>query len=66
MQDSEFDWSNKTLQIFVGGDPIAVYENNDRDIVIRKQATYGIDDEDKFIVIPRLYVPVLIHALKQL
>lgn len=42
---------------------IAVYSNQDGEIVIRQQDSLG--DEDGYIVIPKLYVPALIESLKR-
>ncbi|AYD02219.1 hypothetical protein [Neorhizobium sp. NCHU2750] len=52
---SDFDWNEaaKAGDIIVRSqDAIAVYENDDGDIVIRRQADPYIENEDVFVVIP--------------
>ncbi len=62
----EFSWSNgrNNDQIVVPEQAaIAVYENSNRDIVIRQQASLGSDDH--FIYVQQMYLPRLIASLEQ-
>lgn len=66
MSSDKFDWSDarKTGEEIVPEQAaIAVYENDDGDLVIRQKSEYGEDDH--YICIQYTYLPRLITALEQ-
>lgn len=62
--NSDFDWlENKENIIVPAVDAIAVYTNEDGNIVIRQQNPMG--DDDYFVVIPLNNVPAVIKAVEE-
>ncbi len=59
---SDFDWANPTDVVIRSVNAIAVYRNDDGDIVVRQQSRLG--EEDTFIVVPENLVNGLIVALQ--
>ncbi|MGF6434340.1 hypothetical protein [Bradyrhizobium elkanii] len=65
---SDFKWGearNEGLVVVPEQAAIAVYENPNGDVVIRQEAQMH-PDEDHYVYIQHLYLPVLIAALEQL
>ena len=59
----QFDWSNKRAVIVRRVDPIAIYTDNDGDIIIRQQHPYS--PLDSVITIPAHHVYGVVEALQR-
>jgi hypothetical protein len=60
----DFDWSEDRANIVVKPvEAIAVYKNDDGNIVIRQQDAMG--DQDSFVVIPAQHAAKLIAAIRR-
>lgn len=60
----DWNWYNedeKTSTIVKAVQAVAVYSNNDGEIVIRQQDALG--GEDSVIVFPKQYAQVIVHAI---
>lgn len=60
---SDFDWSNDASVVFPSVMAVAVYVNEDGNVVIRQKDVF--DDDDQFVAIPVENVPALIESLEQ-
>lgn len=60
----EFKWNDRESVVVKSQDAIAVYANDDNDLVIRRQQAWD-EDEDVFIVISRQYARHVIEAMER-
>jgi hypothetical protein len=59
----DFDWSSNNTDVAVRRqDAVAVYENVNGDVVVRRQADFN-EDEDPILIINKACVPALVRAL---
>lgn len=59
---SDFDWSHSESVVFRSYAAVAVYQNEDGDLVIRQKQD-GYDDEDSVVIIPGHMVPKLLNRI---
>lgn len=62
----EFDWQKgKDAVVVPRQEAVAVYINDAKDIVIRREKEWPIEQDDVFIVIPRVSARRFIEALER-
>lgn len=66
----EFDWrKDKDAVVVPRQEAVAVYINDAKDIVIRREKEWPMEQDDVFIVIPRVsarrFVEALEHVLRE-
>lgn len=63
MSETEFSWGDKEDIVVRSVDAVAVYANQDGDVVIRRMADFQ-EQEDAIVVVPRNSVDALVKAIK--
>ena len=60
---NDFSWSDPRAVVVKRVDAIAVYKNNEGDLVIRQENPMG--DEDRMVVVPAQYAYTVLEAMQQ-
>jgi hypothetical protein len=60
----DFDWSDRDCVVVKSQDAVAVYANNDGDLVIRRERSWN-EEDDTLIVISRQHVRRIIEAMER-
>ena len=60
---NDFSWSDPRSIVVKRVDAIAVYKNNDGDLVIRQENPTG--QEDRMVVVPAQYAYTVLEAMQQ-
>lgn len=63
MAGQDFDWNDKDSVIIRAVGAVAVYLNQNDDVVIRQQQDWN-SDEDSLVIVPRAQLRPLIEALQ--
>lgn len=62
MPSKDWDWNDPTRVALPAVAAVAVYTNQQGEIVIRQQSLYG--EEDSVIIVPRKSISALVKALR--